>query len=288
MTLLRAIAVAHRYSQRAQGGSLAVSVLVAALGLMTRPAPGTTSTVVLVGTGWAVIYATLVVPWSARHMRTSAMLQEMLDVGLFNLPWNGVLVGDRVSEDDVSRLSRRFRGDLNRLRDYYLVANVPAPYDVLFCLKQNLAWGSRVRRRFANALVVVVVLWLATGFIVGIATGGTISQFVTQWFVPSLGLLLLCLDIYRAQVSITRERTRVVVLLRPVVDDPASPVLASDLTFTAFARRIQDVLFQLRRQQPRTPDWFFRLFHDRDKEDFQFEMQHLEARLGDATTQSPP
>ncbi len=264
-----------------------MSVLVACLSLLAKPVPGATPTVVLVGTAWAVIYATLVVRWSGRYMRTSATLQEMLDVGLFNLPWNMVAVGDPVPEDDVSRLSRRFRRGVSRLRDYYLVAEVPAPYDVLFCLEQNLAWGSRVRLRFANVLAAAVMLWFAAGLAVGIATGSTVGQLVTQWFVPSLGLLLLCLDVYRAQVSITRERTRVLGLLRTTVDDPASPVLATDQAFTVFARQIQDVLFQMRSQQPRVPTWFFRWFHDSDITDFRFKMQALEARFGNATQTRP-
>jgi hypothetical protein len=80
-------------------------------------------------------------------------MQEKLDVHLFDLPWNAVLVGDEPSEEEVGRLSRRFRGDEASLRDYYLVAAVAAPHDVLFCFEQNLAWGSRVRQRYAAALL---------------------------------------------------------------------------------------------------------------------------------------
>lgn len=287
LILLRAIAVAHQRGQRAQEVSLTVSILVAGLGLLSRPVAGAASSAVVVGTAWAVLYATLVVPWSNRYLRVSATLQEMFDVALFNLPWNQVAVGDPLSEDDVSRLSRRFRRNADRLRDYYLVADVRAPYDVLFCMEQNLAWGPRVRRRFANAVVALAVVWSAAGIALAIGAGSTVGMLVTHWFVPSLGMLLLCLDIFRAQVSISRERTRVVELLRATIDNPAAPALANDQTFTLFARQVQDVLFQLRRRQPRVPTWFFWRFHDNDLTDFRFKMRALEARFGDAAQAKP-
>jgi hypothetical protein len=284
LVLLRAIGVTQRYAQRAQEASLVVSVLVAALGLILRPVPGTTSTAVIVGTAWAVLYATLVVPLAGRSMRTSAILQEMFDTTVLALPWNKVLVGDPVPEDDISRLSRRDRRDEDSLRDYYLVAGVPAPYDVLFCMEQNLAWGSRVRRRFTNAVAILAAVWFVVGLMTAIGTDSTVGRMVTQWLVPSLGMLLLCADIVRAQVSITRERTRVLALVRTAVEVKAPSVPAND---PAFARQVQDVLFQLRRQQPRAPGWFFRRFRDDDMTDFRYKMRELETRFGDATQPKP-
>jgi hypothetical protein len=43
---------------------------------------------------------------------------------------------------------------------------------------------------------------------------------------------------------------------------------------------MQDVLYILRRQQPRTPVWFFRRYHDKDKRDFEYRKRMLEERLG--------
>jgi hypothetical protein len=43
---------------------------------------------------------------------------------------------------------------------------------------------------------------------------------------------------------------------------------------------VQDVLFLVRRQQPRTPQWFFELFHDDDQADFTYKKKVLEERHG--------
>lgn len=287
LMLQRGIAVAHRYTLLAQAFNLAVSVVVAALSLLAQTMPGSRPAVAAVGAVWAAVYTVYLAPLSSRSLRTSATLQEMLDVGLFRLPWNAVVVGDAVPEDEVSRLARRFRGDERWLRDYYLVADVPEPYDVLFCLEQNLAWGSRVRQRYAQLLAGIAAVWCVIGIVVGIVGRLTVTELAGGWFVPSLGLLLLCLDTYRAQVSVTRERTRVVGLLRTRMTEPAASVVTPGPEWTEFARRIQDVLFQLRRLQPRVPLWFFRRSHDADLADFRFKMQDLEAKVNSATTISP-
>jgi hypothetical protein len=279
LDLHRAVVVAHRHAQRVHTATLLMSMAVAALGVLARIAPSTAPAVVLAGAVWTAVYAVALAPWAARYQRTSATLQEMLDTELFELPWNRVGVGERTPEDQVSDLKNRYRGDESRLRDYYLVAAVPAPYDVLFCLEQNLAWGSKVRQRYAQLLLGVAVLWAVAGLVVGFAAGLRIPELVSNWFVPSLGLLLLCLDTYRAQLSNTRERTRVRDIVAAASADPAGAPLAAGPDWEKFARQVQDVLFQMRRQQPRTSVWFFRRFHDRDQRDFEYRMRLLEERV---------
>ncbi|RZU76030.1 hypothetical protein EV384_4627 [Micromonospora kangleipakensis] len=283
--LHRAIAVAHRHAQRAHTAALLISVAVAALSVIARAIPAAASTVAVIGAVWTGFYAIVVAPWAARYQRTSATLQEMLDTELFDLPWNYVTVGEKLTDDQVSELKYRFRGDEQSLRDYYLVADVRPPYDVLFCLEQNLGWGSRVRKRYAQLLLTISVLWCAAGVVVGTVADLRIPDLVSTWFVPSLGLLLLCLDNYRTQLSNTWERSRVREIVVKASGDPAASPLTTGPEWMVFARQVQDVLFQMRRQQPRMPVWFFRRYHDRDKRDFEYRMSLIEARIN--TTAQP-
>lgn len=277
--LLKAVAVAHLRNQGAQTLSLGVSIALAVIGLLTGSGSRYGTAVTLGGTLWAALYMAVMAPWAERYLRIAAALQEMFDAEVLDLPWNNVAVGNRISDDEVSRLSRSFRGDEDRLRGYYLVVDAAAPYDVLFCLEQNLAWGSRIRRRFAQLTLGTLVLWSTAGVLLALATGGTVSRLVTGWFVPSLGLLLLCLQMYRTQMTSIQERLRVLGLVRAVIDDPASPVITTPAELIRFARQVQDTLYQMRRLQPRLPTWYFRRYHDQDKGDFQIRMQELESRF---------
>lgn len=111
MTLLRAIQVAHRYSQHAQAASLIMSLVVASLGVLAKAVyPPVLAIATIIGAGWAGVYAVALAPRIARYTRTGAVLQEILDTALFGIPWNSVLVGEQLSEDEVSQLSRWFHG----------------------------------------------------------------------------------------------------------------------------------------------------------------------------------
>jgi hypothetical protein len=266
ITLMRAISVTHQRAQRAQTLSLLLSIALAVCGIAGSWLPRISDTLTVLGAGWAVIYATLVVPWSRRRMGQSAVLQEMFDVAVLQLPWNPVIAGDPVPTSVVSQLSRRFRGAEARLRDYYLAAAAPFPLDLLFCLEQNLAWGPRVRLRFARAMKALVALFCIVGLAVGLFRRMTVGDLLTVWFIPSLGLLLFCLDIYRAQVAAVSERGRVLGLLYARRAEPVGRY--TDAEWTTFGRQVQDTIFVSRQQQTRVPNWFFRWLHDSDQADF--------------------
>lgn len=279
LDLQRAIAVTHERSQRVYAAALLISVAVAALGILAKVVPSTASAVSLTGALWTGAYAIVLSPWAGRYQRSSAVLQDMMDSILFDLVANPVLVGPAVPEDQLSELKSGFRGEEGWLRDYYVVAKIPEPYAVLFCFEQNFAWGSKVRQRYAQMLAGLAVLWVLTGLIIGFLSGMRVPALIGGWFVPSLGLLLLCLDTYRVQLSSNRERTRVREIVSGLNAGSSTTRLTPGPEWDALARQFQDVLFILRRQQPRTPVWFFRRYHDRDQRDFEYRKQVLEERF---------
>jgi hypothetical protein len=279
LRLLRAVRVAHQHNQWAQGLSLGVSAALAIAGLMSRSHPAATATTALLGLAWAVFYRLLMAPWAEHYLRTAATVQERFDTEVLGLPWNRVLVGAPIDDDEVSRLSRRFRDDPDRLPGYYLIADAAPPYGVLFCLVQNLAWGSRIRLRYAQLVATFAILWSSFGVVFVLSTGGTVSRLLSGWFVPSLGLLLVCLDAYRVQIASSRERTRVLGLVRAVIDDRASPLITDHASLTSFARQVQDTMFTMRRVQPRMPHWYFKRYHDQDELDFKAAKKMLESRF---------
>jgi SMODS-associating 4TM effector domain len=273
----RAVAVAHNMVSRIQTVSLVVSAVVAGLSALARSDVAWSAPIALTGAFWAALYAIALAPLAGYYQRLSAALQETLEVNLFRLPWNEVAAGEPVPEDEIGRLARRYRGSDERLWDYFLVADVPEPYDVLFCFEQNLAWGARLRRRYAIGVGLVTAAWCVAGVVVGVVADLTVAELLGIWFVPALGLVFVSLDIVRTQLSASRERARVLRLLH--AHEGPDRQLEPDADWITFARRIQDAIFQVRRQQPRLPVWFFRRSHDSDKRDFEIRMRGLEERL---------
>lgn len=273
MALLHAISVCHGRAQRLDNLRMALSVVIGVAGAVVAFTGLSASAVTAVGALWAVVNAIGLGSWSTGQLRRAAVLQEMFDVRLFRLPWNAVAAGDPVGLPEVSRLDRAFRGDEQYLRDYYEVPDLPRPYDVLACQQQNLGWGARVRRRYAYTVLAGVALWATVGVVFAVTADLTVSALLTQWFVPSLGVLLLGLEIYRGQRGVAAERDRALALLQQRITAAARE--HDEAGLLTLARQTQDLIFNSRQGQARVPDWFFRRFHTADRTDFQAAMDDL-------------
>ncbi|WP_422738498.1 S-4TM family putative pore-forming effector [Micromonospora sp. WMMD729] len=281
MALLHAMSVCHRRAQRLDNLRMALSVAIGVGGAAVAVTGVSAVGITAAGALWAVVNAIGLGTWSTGQIRRAATLQEMFDVRLFDLPWNTVAAGDPLGPEEVSRLDRAYRGDERYLRDYYEVPHLPRPYDVLACQHQNLGWGARVRRRYAYTVLAGVALWAAVGVVFAVSAELTVADLLTQWFVPSLGVLLLGVEIYRGQRDVAAERHRALAILqRQIVAAVEGDETDTESRLLTLARQTQDLIFQSRRGQARVPDWFFRRFHAADRVDFQAAMVSLAELLG--------
>jgi SMODS-associating 4TM effector domain len=275
--LLRAVSVAHARAQRLAVLQLGVSVAVAASGVVAAFASVTATPITILGGLWAIAYGAGLAAWGGNELRRAAVLQEMFDVELLELPWNPVAAGEPLGGQEVSRLSRQYRRPEALLLDYYIVPAVPRPYDVLSCQQQNLGWGARIRRRYSRALLTGVGAWSGLGLLVAWPAGLTVPELLLRWYVPSLGILLLALETYRAQRDAAAERERLLTMMethiRSTGHEPRPQAAAQLLTF---ARQVQDAIFQSRARHTRVPELFFRRFRTRDRIDFEVAMADLQ------------
>jgi hypothetical protein len=265
--LLRAVSVSHQRARRLDAVNVSVSVLLAACGLVATVVDRLAVPVTVIGALWAIGYGAGLARWTDGELVRAATLQEMFDVRLFGLPWNVIAAGERLGAEEVSWLAHRYRGDEAELFGYYEVPPLRPPYDVVACQLQNLAWGSRVRRRYARALLGAVGIWSVAGLTVGIVSGLTVTDIVLRWYVPSLGALLLAWNSFRTQREVAGERQRVMAILwdqvRATAAGSQSPRELVELT-----RQVQDAIVRTRRRNIRVPNWFFSRFKDGDRRDF--------------------
>lgn len=274
LALLRAMSVCHARAQRADSVRTGVSVLVAVSGLVAAFFAPAATVVIVLGAAWALVYSTGLASWTGQELRRAAVLQEMFDVRLYAIPWNPVVAGDPIEPAEVSRLAKRYRGRADMVVDYYEIPPLVRPYDIVACQMQNLAWGSRIRRRYALSAVIAAGGWALLGIVVGAVAELTVVELVLRWYVPSMGAVMHGVDIFRRQYQVAADRTRVLGLIREKV--PVAPGTAgNDDDLLVFVRQVQDSIYRSRRETPRVPDWFFLRFRPEDRTDFRAEMDEL-------------
>jgi hypothetical protein len=288
LALLRAMSVSHRRAQRLDLLRTAAAVGLAGAGLVAVFQSSIATPVTVLGAAWAVLYSLGLASWNHQELRRAATLQEMFDVRLFGMPWNAVTAGEPLAAQEVSNLERRYRGREDLVRDYYEIPDLPAPYDVLACQQQNLGWGARVRRRYARVVLAAICGWSATGLVLGAVARLDITQLLLRWYIPSLAILLVGLEVYRGQREVAEERERALAALRSRVTRSltGSPAQAADAALLPVARQLQDLIFQGRRRHSRVPDWFFLRYRESDRTDFRAAMVELQ-NLVTAPSRSP-
>ncbi len=278
--LIRAMSASHLRAQRLDDLSTALSVAVAAAGFAGAFITSAANAITAVGALWALAYSMGLATWTGAELRRAATIQEMLDVDLYGLEWNYVIADHPVGAAEISRLNARFTGRDDMVHDYYEIPDFPNPYDVVACQMMNLGWGARVRLRFAYTILAALLAWAVAGAVIGVVTNATVAQLLLGLYVPSLGGLMLGLDMFGRQRDVVNERQRVLHYVRSYMTNvrsggPARP----DGRLHVLTRQVQDAIFLTRVSCPRVPNWFFLRFRDTDRRDFQADMKQLQSLI---------
>jgi hypothetical protein len=280
LNFLRAATVLYLRAQRIEMTRATICVLLAGAGAVVAFTIGTAPIVASMGGAWALVMVAGVIPWTRRLKGQAALFQEQFDTELFGLAWNSAVGGAKPTPYDRNRLARRLPASRNgKLRDWYVdTSGIPYPYDVLLCQQQNLGWDARLRRRWAQTIMWLILSWTTAGLTVGYLGELKVSEVLLSWFVPSLGALILGLENYRGQVDLAAERERVTPLVQGALDQAGQPPQAADRLLVT-ARQVQDVILVTRRQPGWIPGWFYAGFREADEQDFRTSADTIRARF---------
>ncbi|GAA2188711.1 S-4TM family putative pore-forming effector [Micromonospora lupini] len=281
LTTLKAMSVSHARVRVLVGVRLALSAVIAAAGAVVTVTTLPAAWITVLGAVWAGLYSIGLASWVERELHRAAKLQEMFETELFRLSWNTALAGPVVRAEDVSRLGGKF-ASRKMSDDWDHVPSLPRPFDVLARQIQNLGSGSRIRRRYADVIQGVLLVWTVGGAVVGLVGEFTVGEIVLRWYIPSLGGLLLGIDVVRQQRAIARDRERACTFVEDEVLKAATRVAGgpSSADLLVLSRQVQDILFKTRCQAPRAPSGpFYRAFCGKGVVDFRAPVQRLALAL---------
>lgn len=285
LQLLRAAFGSHTRGQRLETARVAVSIVLAAAGLLAAFVDQAATPVAIAGGAWAAIYLAGIFPWAIAEARRGALVQEMFDTELFGLPWKLTAAGPPLPPHEISKLAGTFtpsRGRGERLRDWYVdTSEVPQPYDIFICQEQNLGWDARLRNRWATTLLVLVTAWTLLGVLIGYVAGLTVGSTLLRWYLPAAAAILLGIEGYKSHRDIATERERIIPILQAEIDSAQRPPLQPEeqQRVSRIAREIQDVILATRQEAARVPQWFYARYRDNDERDFQSNADRLRDRL---------
>jgi hypothetical protein len=194
------------------------------------------------------------------HKENAAKLQEMLDVYLFDLPWNEYVTGKRPDSELIAKaLEKQVAGDISDLIDWYpvVVGKVSIPFARLVCQRSNAWWDTNLRRRYLWFLVTAVVVVLIVVVVASVIVDLTIAKFLLGIVFPALPFG----EVVIQQIKQNQESSRLTTELKQNIDVELTKAIAAEIEQDSInvARIFQDQIFRHRSKSSMVFDWIHRI-----------------------------
>lgn len=259
--------------------------------VLTVPAALVLATIIFLipdAKGWTTFYALTVALLDTllldrvqtRYKWLGARTQELFDTELLRLPWNKLRAESKPDSEDVVQATAKFtnRQGLERLRDWYppVAGQLPLPLARLICQRANTWWDAKLRKKYANTLMFMLVVSVVLVFALSLFSGQTVEEMVLSVYVPIAPAILWSVREIRRQHEAAESLDK----LRTYVEGIWGDVLSRELdpaTLITDSRQIQDSIFDGRYRNPLIFDWINRLVRSTQQTSMNVKAQELVA-----------
>jgi hypothetical protein len=214
-----------------------------------------------------------------RFKKRGAVVQQMFDCVVFELPWRPLRCGPRVDSEDILTDAQDHLRDSKtrtRLLDWYPLEVKPLPLSLarLICQRASLWWDLRQRDRVRGALTALLAVLAITIFLVALARGDTVQQMILTVYVPLAPAVLWILREILAQRDAIKADERGLAAVEALWKQAMEGRLADEEALNQ-SLLVQDALFDNRSRSPLVFDWVYRLLRRRKEQQMKFKAEEL-------------
>ena len=222
--------------------------------------PGWSTILGVIGGFWLLLDQAVLKYLQLSTVKQASAIQEEFDVTLFDLSWNAILVGDRVTPELINAAENRFKGDKQKLKNWYPdMGSAPYPLNVLICQRFNLVWDWQLRRNYATTILILVVVYL--GLLVWLSMSRNLLLIdAILLFSPSSSAIAegISVAIDHFLLASEKEKTsqKILNLWEKGIKDISSISIEH-------CRTIQDCIYTYRSTGPFVPNWWYNWLRNR-------------------------
>lgn len=193
---------------------------------------------------------------------SAAKIQELFDIGLFNLEWNSVVLGNKPDMETICVNNEKYRkkNDAKLLMNWYpskieTIDIIPA---TLICQRSNIWWDVNLRKSYTWILSALLFISIATFLTISVVKNFDIQKML-EYILPILPLLSILIEQIESQIAtiskIESLKEKIESLIEAVIN---SGHKKSDLAKKI--RTIQDEIYRHRKSCFSLPDWLHFIF----------------------------
>jgi hypothetical protein len=217
-----------------------------------------------IGGAWIFASRVLLDRFTRELKLYGATAQERFDCSVLGLDWNDALA-HRLSDEEIHKASRKMK-NREGAKDWYPADGDDSwPRSVLICQRTNAVWARRQHRAYSRMVVSAAVALFVVGVLVAINHSASLSDYLVTILLPSLPAFLDTSDLARAHAAASSARR--------LVEEQTDTHLQSGAATYDELREIQDQMFNLRREAPLVPGWFYTFIRPGYEEDMRFAAQ---------------
>lgn len=194
--------------------------------------------------------------------RIAATIQEQFDTDLFGIPWNQTLVGDRIAPEKIRKASKRLKEDRNQLKNWYTGLNcTKKELNVLLAQRTNLIWDSNQRKKYAIAVGIITIMYLAFTIVIGWNT--SLGRYLLTLFLPSAPILIHGLKTVLANWTRAKQCES---LAKDEMTSFEFITCKADSEIWQKCRQYQDIIYQKRCDTTLVPNWWYKLWRTENED----------------------
>ncbi len=220
--------------------------------------------VALVATLYLVIDIFILERCEELFKKNAAKIQESFDVEVFSLPWNDIVVGNKVDEEEVLKYSELYkkRNSVDDLMNWYSqdISKLDILPAVAVCQRTNIYWDISLRKKIFWALIIILI----------------ISVFVI--FALSKNPILVIFSVIPfcrvvAEYCISNHKTiKKIENLKSKIENGFNNLI--QLNKINYLRTVQDEIFRHRESSAFVPDCFYKLNRDKQEKEMNYSAKH--------------
>jgi hypothetical protein len=220
----------------------------------------------IVGGIWTIM-AFLISARESSKVKEAATIQEEFDTLTFELDWNNIQCGSKVSNEIIHSSASKYI-DKSDLKNWYGdLDGITTNLSILICQRSNLVWDWRLRKQFAWTIIIALLILFGLGLGISLYHKLTLQTYLISILLPSASAFILGIKEVKEHFDSAKSKEA----LEKKINSMWEKSITSLVSPTKLElRQVQDKIYQLRTNTALIPEWWY----DTLKGDFEKSMQN--------------
>lgn len=207
----------------------------------------------IVGGIWTIV-AFLLSARESNMVKEAATIQEEFDTQSFDLEWNNIQSGAKVSNEIIHRSASKYT-DKTDLHDWYGdLDGINKNLSILICQRSNLVWDWRLRKQFAWTIIIALLLLFGLGLGISLYLKLSLQTYLIGILLPSASVFILGVKEVKEHFDSAKSKEGLEKKINSIWEKSMTTLVSPT---KSELRQVQDKIYQLRTNTALIPDWWY-------------------------------